>query len=88
MITIQKTDNIVTDNATFQVADLPLDIQQTVAMLDDWREREVNAASELHMIRTAIATARDALLQGIIKYVADTTPPPAEVPQEEIPEVK
>lgn len=71
MITIQKTDTIVTDTETLLVADLPLEIQQAVMMLDDWREREVNSASELQMIRTAVAAGRDSLRDSIIAYFAN-----------------
>lgn len=68
MLKVERTLNIVTEQGTHTVSDLPTDIQQIVLYLDDWRERELNLSSELTMASSAIAHAKATLHQAIVKY--------------------
>lgn len=65
MITVQQTTSITVDDKTYEVAELGANIQQTVQYLDDWRQREVDATSELLLIRAALRDIQNTLLAAI-----------------------
>lgn len=65
MIQVQQTTSITIDDNVYEVANMGTDIQQTVQYLDDWRQREVDATSELLMIRAALRDIQNTLLGAI-----------------------
>ena len=67
MIAIEQTKQILTDDKTYQVADLPPQLQNLIRTIDDWRERAINFESELNMANAALIGARNQLQQSIVQ---------------------
>lgn len=65
MLPVQPTTTISIDDVVFEVASMTPDIQQMVQYLDDWRQKEVDATSELLMVRGALRDLQNTLLQAI-----------------------
>lgn len=83
---VEKTTTITLDNKSFEVAQMSPEVQQMVAYLDEWRQREVDQTSELLLVRGALRDLQNALAQQI---QADITPPaPANDEVVDVKEVK
>ena len=80
MLQVTKTEQITTDNGTYPVTSLPPNVQQIVALIDEWRSKEANVAADLQMVRAAIDVARDSLLKAMVEL--ETVP--ADVPAADI----
>lgn len=80
MVQVQPTTTISIDDTVFEVASLSPEIQQMVQYLDDWRQKEVEATSELLMVRGALRDLQNSLLQAIqqSQSSADSPAPAAE----------
>jgi hypothetical protein len=87
MIQVEKTTKLLLgENETLQVSELPQNLQSIVGIIDDWREREANLASELTMAKAGIEQYRAYLIQGIQQWKASLAPAtPSETPQEVLP---
>lgn len=68
MLQVERTATVITEQQTHNVDNLPTEIKQLVAFLDDWRDRELNLSSELTMASYAIAQAKSALHAAITQY--------------------
>lgn len=64
---ITPTTTITLDDVNFEVAKMSKEIQDLVAYFDDWRQKELDAASELLMVRSALEHIRTRLLTAIQK---------------------
>lgn len=62
---IQPTTSITVDGETFAVADLSTEVQQMVQYLDQWRQDEVDQASDLLKTRAALRDIQNTLLQQL-----------------------
>lgn len=78
---VQPTTTITIDDAVFEVASMSEAVQQMVQYLDDWRQKEVDAMSQLLMVRGALRDIQNTLLTTIQSERA--TAPDAEVPPAE-----
>lgn len=77
MLQVQPTTTITIDDAVFEVASMSEAVQQMVQYLDDWRQKEVEAMSQLMMVRGALRDIQNNLLATIQSERAPT--PDAEV---------
>lgn len=73
-ITIKATDTVTLGEKSFAVTELPENIQELLAIMDVWREKEADFSHSLSMARTAIST----LQQQIGGLVAQWDSPPVE----------
>jgi hypothetical protein len=76
MLEVTKTENVATDNGLYPTSSLPPNIQQIVALIDEWRMQEANAAANLQMVRSAIDAARNSLLKAMIELETTSEPDP------------
>lgn len=74
---VEQTTVINVDDKTYQVSEMSAEIQQMVKYFDDWRERELNATSELLLIRGGLRDLQNSLLEAIQKEVAPAAAEPA-----------
>ena len=65
MAQIQPTTTISIDDSTFDVTSMTPEIQQMIQYLDDWRQKEADATSDLLMARGALRDLQNTLLQAI-----------------------
>ena len=65
MTPVQPTLTIAIDQAVYEVAKMSQQVQQMVAYLDDWRQKEVDLSSELLLTRSGIREMQNQLLTGI-----------------------
>lgn len=77
---VQPTTTITIDDAVFEVASMSESVQQMVQYLDDWRQKEVDAMSQLLMVRGALRDIQNTLLTTIQseRATAESEVPPAE----------
>jgi hypothetical protein len=54
MAQVQPTLSVTVDEVTFQTSELSPSVQQLVAILDDWRQGEADAQSELLKHKAAL----------------------------------
>lgn len=69
---VQPTTTITLDGQNFDVAKLSTEIQQMVLYLDDWRQREVDATSELLMVRGGLRDLQSTLSNAIQQEIKET----------------
>lgn len=62
---VQPTTSITVDGETFVVSDLSQEVQQMVTYLDQWRQDEVDQASDLLKTRAALRDIQNTLLQQL-----------------------
>lgn len=84
---VEKTQTITMDNESFDVTSLSAEVQQMVAYLDDWRQREVDLTSNLLMVRGALRDLQNALVEQIQKD-ASAKNEPASSPAAAVQDVK
>lgn len=65
MIQIEKTTTITVDDQVLQVVDLSDEVQQLIQHLDDWRQDEVDQASQLLKTRAALRDLQNVILQQL-----------------------
>lgn len=65
MTPIQPTTSITIDGEVFEVSIMSEEVQQMVQYLDDWRQDEVDQASDLLKTRAALRDIQNTLLQQI-----------------------
>lgn len=68
---VQQTTTISVDDKVFEVANMSANVQQLVAYLDDWRQAEADAMSQLLMVRGALRDIQNTLLTAIQAEQAD-----------------
>lgn len=68
---VTETTTITLDDQVFEVSKLSAELQQMVAYLDDWRQREVDLTSELLMARSGIRDIQNALSGTLQKEMAE-----------------
>mgnify|MGYP000087074724 CR=1 FL=1 len=84
---VQPTTTITIDDKVFSVSSMSNEIQEMVAYYDMWRQKEIEAASSLLMVRgamrdlqstmmTSIQTELAAKAAEVQKPAADSTPVP------------
>lgn len=71
MQAVQPTTTITIDEAVFEVSSMSPQVQSMIAYLDDWRQKEVEATSELLVVRGALANLQNELLAVIQKERED-----------------
>lgn len=76
---VQPTTTISIDDQVFEVANMSSNVQQMVAYLDDWRQAEADATSQLLMARGALRDLQNTLLSTIQQEQAEGQPAPEEV---------
>ena len=61
----QPTLTVSVDDRTFEVASMSQEAQQLIAYMDEWRQKEADATSDLLMVRAAIHDIQNTLLATI-----------------------
>lgn len=88
---VQPTTTLNVDNQAYSVEKMSPQIQQLVGMFDEWRQKEVDAQSELLLLRAAlrdlqrelystVTTERDAAIKAASAFVNTAPLPEAPVP--------
>lgn len=80
MAKIQETVTVTIDEQSFEVANLSDNVKQMISLMDDWRQRDADLASELLMVRAALRDIQNTLLTTI---KAETAPAETEAPAAE-----
>lgn len=62
---VTPTTNIAIDDQTYEVERMSDNVKQMVALLDDWRQQEVDTTSSLLMIRAALKDLQNSLFTTI-----------------------
>lgn len=65
MTPVQPTTNITIDGEVFEVSIMSEEVQQMIQYLDDWRQDEVDQASQLLKTRAALRDIQNTLLKQI-----------------------
>lgn len=65
MLNVTPTTTITIDNSEFSVDKMSPQVQQMVVYFDAWRQRELEATSELLMVRGALKDLQSSLLTTI-----------------------
>lgn len=83
MIQLPPTTVINIDQSTFEVSKMSAEVQQMVQYYDDWRQKEVQATSDLLLARAGLRDLQASLLEAIQKEQATVKPadPVAQEPQ-------
>jgi hypothetical protein len=68
---IQATTSITVDGETYTVSSMSNEVKQMVQYLDDWRQDEVDQASQLLKTRAGLKDLQNTLLQQIQKENAE-----------------
>lgn len=71
MAQVQKTTTVTIDEQSFEVSSLSENVQQMIALMDEWRQRDADLTGDLLMVRAAIRDIQNTLLSTI---KAETTP--------------
>lgn len=66
-IPIQKTLTVTVDDAIYTVEKMSPQIKDMIALMDEWRQREVDMNVELAMVRGALRDIQNQLLLAIRK---------------------
>jgi len=85
---VQTTETLNIDGQLYAAAKMSPNIQQLIAMFDEWRQKEVDAQSELLMVRSAlrdlqremyntIVAERDAAMKAAAAFAPAPVPAPA-----------
>ena len=79
MAQVQKTTTVTIDEQSFEVASLSENVQQMIALMDEWRQKDADLTSELLMVRAALRDIQNTLLTTIKSETtpAETTEAPA-----------
>ena len=80
MAQVQKTTTVTIDEQSFEVASLSENVQQMIALMDDWRQKDADLTSELLMVRAALRDIQNTLLTTI---KSETAPAETEAPAAE-----
>lgn len=64
---IQATTSITVDGESYSVSAMSDEVQQMIQYLDDWRQNEVDQASQLLKTRAGLRDLQNTLLQQIQK---------------------
>lgn len=67
MTKITPTSTIAVGDHTYDVARMSEQVQQMVAMLDNWRQREADVTSELLMVRAALRDLQNTMYSTIVE---------------------
>ena len=62
---IQETTTVTIEDKSYNVADLPENIQQSIALMDEWRQKDVDLSGEITMVRCAIRDIQNGLFAAI-----------------------
>ncbi len=68
---IQPTQTVSFNDRLYPVSEFPDEIQQTISLMDDWRQADVEATSQLQMIRTALQSIQQTLTTQIQTWEAE-----------------
>ncbi len=71
MAQVQKTTTVTIDEQSFEVSSLSENVQQMIALMDEWRQRDADLTGDLLMVRAAIRDIQNTLLSTI---KAETSP--------------
>lgn len=63
------TETVTMGDLTFNVVDLPDDLQRSVASLDEWRQREHDISSDLLMVQVALQSMYQSITTRLQEYV-------------------
>jgi hypothetical protein len=80
---IQPTTEVIIDQVKYNVADMPEGLQQTIGFLDDWRQHEIDAISDLAMVRAALRDIQNSLVKEIQDWAAKAAEPAQSQPATE-----
>ena len=70
-MTIEPITDIDYQGTRIIVTDLPQAAQHTVARMNEWRQEEVDVASKLEMIQTALEMLNLSLTEQVAHYVQE-----------------
>ena len=65
MATISKTLTLTADDTVYSVADMSQPLRDMVALMDEWRQRELDLSMEVTMVRGALRDIQTQMLLGI-----------------------
>lgn len=68
---IEPTQAVSFNDRLYPVSEFPDEIQQTISLMDDWRQADVEATSQLQMIRTALQSIQQTLTTQIQTWEAE-----------------
>lgn len=58
---VQETKTLNIDNTPYAVEKMSPQLQQLVALMDEWRQEEVDASTKLTMIRSALQNLQNSI---------------------------
>jgi hypothetical protein len=66
-IPVQKTLTVTVDDALYQVDKMSPQVKDMIALMDEWRQKEVDLNVDLAMVRGALRDVQNQLLVSIRK---------------------
>lgn len=62
---VQETKTLNIDNTPYVVEKMSPQLQQMVALMDEWRQEEVDASTKLTMVRSALQNLQNSIYNTI-----------------------